>query len=98
MTFCQIQQEKRFGFGLVGLHGDACLHVVRSQLRHEMLGKKISFQHGHLLRDPAVARWIVMPEVLVGVNPHTAYRSLKNPPSTGKSVPVMKADSFEQRK
>jgi hypothetical protein len=80
---CEIEQEFRFVLGLIGLHCDGSVDLIRGYFRREIGRSEIALQHGHAIVDPGIARRIVVPEVLMRIDPHHGYRKLKKPPSMG---------------
>src|SRR5262249_50724513 len=80
----QVEQEMRFGFGLICLHGNTALEVAGCKFRNELLRQEISFKGSHVIGNPAIAIGIVAPEMLVRVNSHATLSITlgKNPGTT----------------
>jgi len=52
------------------LHRDRGIDLIRLQLPVQVSRQKIPLEHSHRVRNPAVPRGFVPPEVLVGVDLH----------------------------
>ena len=74
MALGKLQEEKRFVFGLVCLHGDGGADGAGLKFRLQILGKKIAFQDRHFVGDPGITRGVVFPEVLVRIDSHGRNR------------------------
>src|SRR6476620_7903198 len=66
----QFKQPARLLNCLLSLHCNGAVESSAFQFRLQVRRQKITPQPAHPLVNPAIFFWVVMPEVLMGVNPH----------------------------
>ena len=64
----EVEQDPGLVKRLIGLNGHAAADAVRSEQRPEVRGQKIPTDGAHVISDPAIARCVVPPEVLMRVD------------------------------
>ena len=69
MPCSEVEQKPRLVERLIRLYGHAAVEAIRRERAFEIDRKKIALDRCHVVGDPRVASRIVLPEVLVGVEP-----------------------------
>jgi hypothetical protein len=66
----EIEQEARLVLRLIGLHRDAPVDAIRREDAFKIRRQEIAPDRSQVVRDPAIARSVESPEMLMGVDLH----------------------------
>src|SRR5690606_36318775 len=77
----ELQQEQRFGLGLISLHSYTTGYRVSLIYRPQIIRKEIPLDYSHIIGNPRIPHWIIPPEMLMCINAlHASNGSIRGKP------------------